>query len=143
MVLVNDQKPMYFETPILLFDGICNLCNSTVQFVIKRDTTAKFKFAALQSEYGQLMLKNFRLPDTFIDSFIYIKGDRCFIKSSAILHMLKDIGGAWQLLYIFIIVPRIIRDFCYDVIARSRYKIWGKRESCMIPTPDLKSRFLG
>ena len=127
---------------IILFDGVCNLCNSSVQFVIKRDREAKFKYASLQSVSGQALLKKFNLPLEQFDSFIYINGDQVFQRSAGALNVLKDLGGFWKLLYGFIIVPSFIRDFVYNYIAKNRYKFFGKRESCMIPTPELKKRFL-
>lgn len=130
------------QTRILLFDGVCNLCNGIVQFTIKRDPHAKFKFASLQSESGQILLQQFGLPTNDFNSFVYIKGDNYFLKSSAGLHVLKDLGGPWKLLYAFIVVPKPIRDFVYNIIAKMRYKVFGKQETCMIPTSDLKQRFL-
>lgn len=127
---------------IILFDGVCNLCNGSVQFVIKKDTEAKFKYASLQSASGQALLKKFNLPLEQFDSFIYIKGDQVFQRSAGALNVLKDLGGFWKLLYGFIIIPPFIRDFVYNFIAKNRYKFFGKRESCMIPTPELKKRFL-
>ncbi len=105
---------------ILLFDGLCNLCNGIVQFTIKRDPKAKFKFASLQSESGQSLLKQFGLPSDDFNSFVYIKGDRYFLKSSAGLHVLKELGGFWKAFYIFILIPRQLRDFIYNIIAKQR-----------------------
>lgn len=130
------------EGHILLFDGVCNLCNSIVQFTIKRDPKEKFKFASLQSESGQALLKKFGLPTNDFDSFVFINGDKYFLKSSAGLHVLKELGGLWKLFYVFIIFPRPLRDFIYNIIAKTRYKIFGKRHTCMVPTPRLKQRFL-
>jgi predicted DCC family thiol-disulfide oxidoreductase YuxK len=127
---------------ILLFDGVCNLCNSIVQFTIKRDPKEKFKFASLQSESGQALLKKFGLPTDDFDSFVFIKGDKYFLKSSAGLHVLKELGGVWKLFYVFIIFPRPLRDFVYNIIAKTRYKIFGKRDTCMVPTSRLNQRFL-
>jgi predicted DCC family thiol-disulfide oxidoreductase YuxK len=127
---------------ILLFDGICNLCNGLVRFVIKRDRAGKFKFASLQSEIGQSWLKRFGLVQVEFESFVMIRGDRYYSKSTAALKMLKELGGVWKIFYLFIIIPRAVRDFFYDLIAKSRYRIFGKRDECMIPTPELKERFL-
>jgi predicted DCC family thiol-disulfide oxidoreductase YuxK len=127
---------------IILFDGVCNLCNGFVQFIIKRDPNAKFKFASLQSENAQAILYKFGLDKHNFDSFVYIKGENYFIKSSAGLEVLKDMGGAWQLFYVFVMVPKFIRNFFYDIISKTRYKIFGKRDSCMIPTQEIKERFL-
>lgn len=130
------------EGHILLFDGVCNLCNSIVQFIIKRDPKGKFKFSSLQSESGQALLRQFGLPTNDFDSFVFISGDKYFLKSSAGLHVLKKLGGVWKVFFIFIIFPRPLRDFIYNFIAKTRYRIFGKRDTCMVPTPDIKQRFL-
>lgn len=130
------------NTQIILFDGICNLCNGSVQFLIKRDKKAKFKFASLQSASGQSLLLKFGLPKDDFHSFVYIKGDHYFIKSDAGLNVLKDMRGLWQLFYVFILIPKFIRDFIYSSIAKKRYKLFGKRDTCMVPTPEIKQRFL-
>lgn len=130
------------EEHILLFDGVCNLCNSIVQFTIKRDPKGKFKFASLQSASGQSLLKKFHLPTDDFNSFVFIKGEKLFLKSSAGLHVLKELGGVWKFFYGFIIVPRPVRDFIYMIIAKTRYKIFGKQRTCMIPSEKLKIRFI-
>ena len=130
------------ETHILLFDGICNLCNRMVQFTIQRDSKGKFKFASLQSESGQALLRKFGLSAPGVDSFVLISNDRYHLRSSAALHVLKELGGIWKLFYVFIIFPKPVRDFVYNIIAKNRYKIFGKRDTCMVPTPELKNRFL-
>ena len=127
---------------IFLFDGVCNLCDGFVQFIIKRDPNAKFKFAALQSKSGQALLKKFKLPPDDLDSLVLIIDDNYFLKSSAGLHILKELGGFWKLFYILMIFPKPLRDFVYDLIAKTRYKILGKRDTCMIPTPNIIDRFL-
>ncbi len=133
---------MRTDAPILLFDGVCNLCNGTVQFLIKRDREGKFKFASLQSDVAKELLKAYGLsPDAF-DSFVYLKNGRSYQRSTAALHVLKDLGGLWKLFYGFIILPAPFRDLVYNLIARNRYRVFGRRDSCMIPTPELKSRFL-
>lgn len=130
------------EKPILLFDGVCNLCNSTVQFVLKRDKKHYFKFASLQSNYGQLFLKKNKLPTSIYDTFILIEGNSYTIKSSAILKVFKQLSSLWPVLYIFIIIPKIIRDTLYNIIAKNRYHIFGKKDSCMIPDKEIISRFM-
>jgi len=132
----------YSEPYILLFDGVCNLCNSIVKFTIKRDPKGKFKFASLQSESGQAMLNKFGLPTDDFDSFVFIRHDKYFLKSSAGLHVLYELGGVWKLFYVFIILPRPLRDFIYNIIAKKRYSVFGKRDTCMVPTQDIKQRFL-
>lgn len=127
---------------ILMFDGVCNLCNGVVQFVIRRDPEGKFRFAALQSETGQDLLARFRLPLEDFETFVLIEQDRNYTKSTAALRMVRRITGLWPLLYIFIIVPRPIRDFVYGVVARNRYRWFGRQDRCMIPTEGMAERFL-
>lgn len=127
---------------ILLFDGVCNLCNGFVQFTIERDKQSKFKFASLQSKSGQYLLTQNKLPVENFTSLVYLKGEQCLLKSSAILHFLKELGGVWKVFFILILIPKPIRDFVYSIIANSRYKIFGRRQSCFLPTPELKQRFL-
>lgn len=128
--------------PIVLFDGVCNLCNGVVQFIIKKDKKEQFRFASLQSDFGQQILQHFHLPQTDFNSFIYLENGKLYTKSSAALRMAKRLGGGWQILYGFMIVPPFIRNGIYNWVARNRYKWYGKQESCWLPTPDLKGRFI-
>lgn len=130
------------DKPVLLFDGICNFCSTIVTFTIKRDPQAKFMFAPLQSEIGLELLKKFNLPVNEFDSFILIDKDIFYSRSTAALKVIKGLKGIWPLLYIFIIIPAPIRDLVYNFIAKNRYKWFGKKEQCMVPTPDIKRRFL-
>ena len=130
------------QHPIILFDGICNLCNSAVQFVINHDPNEQFLFASLQSEFGQQLLKEQQLPSQQFDSFILLQNEKVYTRSTAALKVARQIKGAWKSLYIFIIIPKFIRDAVYNWIARNRYKWFGKKDACMIPTPQLKARFL-
>lgn len=127
---------------VLLFDGVCNLCNSTVQFILKRDKKKRFYFAALQSEKGQELLQKFGLPTQDFDTVVYVRGESFLTKSSAALYIMRDLGGFWQILFPLIVIPKFIRDAVYSWVARNRYRWFGRQESCMLPTPDLKSRFL-
>lgn len=127
---------------IILFDGVCNLCSGSVNFVIRRDPQAKFQFAALQSGPGQILLKNFNLPTDEFNTFILIEADHYYQRSTAALRVLKNLNGLWPLLYALVLVPRPIRDFFYQIIARNRYRWFGKRDQCLMPTPDLQKRFL-
>lgn len=127
---------------VILFDGVCNLCNGAINFVIKKDKRNVFKFAALQSETGIMLLSKYKIDTSKVDSIILVDGENCYVKSSAALRIAKDLSGGYPLLYGFLILPRFIRDAVYDYIARNRYKWFGKKESCMIPTPELKSKFL-
>lgn len=127
---------------VILFDGVCNLCNGLVQFIIDRDTDNIFSFGSLQSDGGQAILKSKNLPLDDFDSFVFVRDNKVYVKSTGALEVLKDLGGMWKLLYAFIIIPRPIRDFIYGLIAKHRYSFFGKQESCMLPTPELQSRFL-
>ena len=127
---------------IVLFDGVCNLCNGLVRFIIKRDRFGKFKFASLQSDIGQQLLTRFGLAKNEFESFVFIQGDKYYLRSAAALKVLKELGGIWRAFYVFILIPRSIRDFMYNLIAKSRYKIFGKRDVCMVPTPELQERFI-
>ena len=128
--------------PIILFDGICNLCDGAVQFIIKHDPDGIFLFASLQSEAGQNLLKQFQLPLENFNSFILLQNDKAYNKSTGALKVARQIKGAWSWLYIFMIIPKFIRDAVYDWIAQNRYKWFGKKDACMLPTPELKARFL-
>lgn len=126
---------------IILFDSECNFCDRSVQFIIKRDPEGYYKFASLQSDTGQKILKEYSVPDN-IDSFILIDNNRYYSKSSAALRVCKNLKGLWKLFYSLLIVPRPIRDFFYEIIAKNRYKWFGKKDSCMLPSPDIRKRFL-
>jgi predicted DCC family thiol-disulfide oxidoreductase YuxK len=128
--------------PIILFDGVCNLCNKSVQFILKRDRRSKFRFASLQSPIGQSLLQQAGLPAGHLDSFVLVENNKVYTRSSGILRMLKSLGGAWSLLYIFWIVPRPVRDSIYDWVAHHRYRWFGKQDSCWLPRPEWKNRFL-
>lgn len=130
------------DSPIILFDGLCNLCNGAVQFVIKNDAEKKFLFTSLQSEAGQQLLKQYKLPAENFNSFTLIQDGKVYVKSSGALKVAKQLTGPIKLLYVFIIVPAFIRDAVYNWIAKNRYKWFGKKESCMLPSPELKERFL-
>ena len=127
---------------IILFDGVCNLCNATVNFVIKRDKNGVFRFAALQSEIGKELALEFNIDTSQSDSIILIDNEKCYIKSSAALHISKQLSGGYPLLFGFMIIPTFIRNWVYDFVARNRYQWYGKRESCMVPTKKMKEKFL-
>lgn len=126
---------------IILFDGVCNLCNGAVQYVIKRDAKGIFKFASLQSEAGRALLVKSGLPENHLKSFVYIHGNRFYTQSTAALKVAKQLKGPVRLLYGCIMIPKFIRDFVYDLIARNRYRLFGRKDACMIPTPELKEKF--
>ena len=129
------------ENPIIFFDGVCNLCNGAVQFVIERDGKQLFKFAALQSDFAKNKLVSFKLHVKQGDSFVLLENGKVYEQSAAALRVAKKLDGLWPLLYVFIVVPPFIRNAIYKFIARNRYKWFGQQESCWIPTPALKSRF--
>jgi predicted DCC family thiol-disulfide oxidoreductase YuxK len=128
--------------PIIFFDGVCNLCNAFVQFVIKRDKRSQFKFASLQSEAAKGMLPENFFSDAKLSSVVLLEDGKVFSKSTAALRILRRLAGPWKLLYVFIILPPFICNLVYDIIAKNRYRWFGKKESCMVPTPELKHRFL-
>ena len=127
---------------IVLFDGVCNLCNGAVQFIIQRDTKKQFLFGSLQGAAGQSYLQRFHLPTAELTSFVLIENDKAYTRSTGALRTLKHLGRGWQLLYVLIIVPKFIRDAVYNWIARNRYKWFGKKEACPIPSPDQQMQFL-
>jgi predicted DCC family thiol-disulfide oxidoreductase YuxK len=126
---------------IILFDGVCNLCSSSVQFILKRDKKNQFVFGSLQGKTGQEYLRKFNLPINTFNSFMLVEDDNLYTRSTGALRMLKHLGGAWSLLYIFILVPRFIRDAVYNLVAGNRYKWFGKKDECWVPTPSLKAKF--
>jgi predicted DCC family thiol-disulfide oxidoreductase YuxK len=126
---------------IILFDGICNFCNDAVNFVIRNDRRRRFKFAPLQSKTGKRLRAEHDIGDD-VDSIVLIENGEAFTLSTAALRIAKGLGGIWQLVYALIIVPKPIRDGVYSVIANNRYRWFGKKDACMIPTPDVRERFL-
>ena len=128
--------------PVLLFDGVCNLCNSSVNFVIRRDPSKRFRFASLQSPAGQELLKKFNLATKSFDTVVLVDGERHYTRSDAALEVVRRMRGAWKLFYVFKIIPRFIRNPLYDWVARNRYRWFGKKDQCMLPTKELKERFL-
>jgi predicted DCC family thiol-disulfide oxidoreductase YuxK len=128
--------------PLILFDGVCNFCSFWVRFVIKRDPEKRFRFASLQSGVGQQILREIGLPSGEFNTVILVDGGKHYTKSSATLNIARRMKGLWPLLFMFIVIPSPIRDFFYDIIARNRYRWFGKKESCLVPTPDFEDRFL-
>jgi predicted DCC family thiol-disulfide oxidoreductase YuxK len=134
----GEKGEMANENTILLFDGVCNLCNGLVKFIQNRKSTRDIRFAPLQSPAGKSLLNKFKLDSEGIDTVVYISRGSYYLKSAAILQILKDIGRGWRLFYGLVVIPRFIRDFLYDLIARSRYRIFGKSDACIIPTIDVR-----
>lgn len=128
---------------VILFDGVCNLCNRSVQFVIKRDRNDLFRFAALQSEAGEKLVKERGIDTSKVDSIILIEpGIAYYVKSEAALRIARSLSGIWPVFGVFLWLPGAFRDFFYDLVAKNRYKMFGKQDACMVPTPELKNKFL-
>jgi predicted DCC family thiol-disulfide oxidoreductase YuxK len=127
---------------IVLFDGVCNLCNGSVHFIVDRDKAARFSFAPLQSPLGQQLCTRFGLPTQHYDSLVLIEHGKIFLRSTSALRIARRLRFPWFLLAAGLILPRFLRDPFYNLIARNRYRWFGKEESCRIPTPDLRKRFL-
>lgn len=129
--------------PILLFDGVCNLCNGAVQFIIQRDPNAVFYFASLQSDYAKKLLTEYKEKSADLSTVVLLENGKLHVKSDAALRAVRYLSGLWPLLYGFIILPRPLRNAVYDWVARNRYRWFGKKNQCMIPRPEWRERFLG
>ncbi len=125
---------------IVLFDGVCNLCNAAVNFIIDRDPRAVFHFAPLQSDIGQALTRQWHLEHE--DTIVLVEDGRCYVRSTAALRIARRLGGAWPLLSVLLAVPAPLRDAAYRFVARHRYRWFGTRDACRLPTPELRSRFL-
>ncbi|MBV5283299.1 MAG: thiol-disulfide oxidoreductase DCC family protein [Paludibacter sp.] len=130
------------STSLILFDGVCNFCCGWVQFLIRVDKKERFKFAALQSDAAKRTLTAHGLVSESPETVIYLRGNRYFYASTAVLEILHDIGGVWKIVLIFKLIPRFIRDAGYRFFASRRYKLFGKKTSCMLSTPENEKRFL-
>jgi predicted DCC family thiol-disulfide oxidoreductase YuxK len=131
------------DKTIIFFDGVCNFCNGSVNFIIKRDKKNKFLFAPLQSEMGKAFLTTYKLNVIEFDSVIIFRKGKIFKKSTAALQVTSQLVFPWPILSVFKIIPAFIRDFFYDSIARNRYRFFGRKDACMIPTAEIKAKFLG
>jgi len=128
--------------PVVLFDGVCNLCNGSVRFVIERDPHKHFQFAPLQSETATTLIGGTANPLAMPDSIVLVDDGRLYVRSTAALRIARRLRFPWPLLWVFMVVPRPLRDWVYDVIARHRYGWFGKRDTCMVPTKEIRDRFL-
>ena len=128
--------------PIVLFDGVCNLCTGFVQFLIPRDPEGQFKFASLQSDVGEQLLAEHDLDTERLDSIVLVDGDDVYVKSSAVIRIASHLGGVYALARPLRFLPRALRDWGYDIVAANRYRVFGKKDQCMMPTEDIQSRFL-
>lgn len=130
------------ENQVVLFDGVCNLCNVSVQMLINLDKNDRLKFASLQSDYGQKILGEFDLNQEAFDSFVYYKNGQIHLRSTAAIEVFSDMGGFWKACKVLYVFPKFIRDGVYAFVSKNRYKWFGKKESCWLPTPELKRKFL-
>lgn len=127
---------------IILFDGVCNFCNASVRLIIKNDPKKQFRFSPLQSDFSQQLLRG-RIPDDqVLGSLILIEEGKVFTRSTAALRIARKMSGLWPLFYVFIILPEPLRNFFYDLVGKNRYRIFGKRENCIVPDKEIISRFL-
>jgi predicted DCC family thiol-disulfide oxidoreductase YuxK len=127
---------------IVLFDGVCNLCNGSVVFVIARDPERRFAFAALQTDAARALLRQASAPDPLPDTIVLIENGRVYTKSTAALRIARGLRFPWPMASAFLAVPRPVRDWIYDAVARSRYRWFGRRDVCMVPTADVQRRFI-
>lgn len=136
------DHPLTRDAPVLLFDGVCNLCNATARFVIANDSGARIRLAPVQSASGRAILTALGLPTDRFDTFVFVADGRAWFRSSAVLHLLRHLRRRWQPLRILALLPVGLRDAGYDLIARHRYRVFGRRDTCMVPTPEIAARFL-
>ena len=127
---------------IILFDGVCNFCNGSVNFIITRDAENHFKFAPLQSDVAQSLLEKHNINKAEIDSIILIEDEAAYTHSTAALRIARKLDGVWSWFYVFVVVPEFIRDFFYKLFAKYRYRLFGKTEVCMIPTAEIREKFI-
>ena len=127
---------------VLVFDGVCNLCNSSVNWLIDHDTNNKFHYASLQSQFGKDTAAKFQLKGDYMNTMLLLEDNKIYLRSEAVLRIFKHLGGAYTLLYFFIIIPSFIRNFVYRIVANNRYSWFGKQDACRVPTAELKEKFL-
>ncbi len=135
------QKGDTHSPPVVLFDGVCKLCNGSVNFILPRDRKGRLKLAPLQSDYGRAVLKQHGKNPDAMDSMMLLEGKRLTVKSTAVIRISKYLGGAWPLCMIALVIPPFIRDFIYDIIAKNRTRWFGKYDTCRLPDPEFEDRF--
>jgi len=135
---------MASDGPIVLFDGVCNLCNGAVQFILDHDRTHALRFASLQSDGGRALLEKhgMKVPEGDPDTIVVVEGESAYERSSAVMRIVRHMTFPFWLARVFVLVPRPIRDFFYKIIARNRYRWFGKTNECRIPTPELRARMI-
>jgi predicted DCC family thiol-disulfide oxidoreductase YuxK len=130
------------SSPIILFDGVCNFCDASINWIIRRDKRGVFRFAPLQSPAGERVQREHSIDPNALDTFVLIEGRRAHVRSTAALRIARRLGFPWRLAYGLIVVPAPVRDFAYNAFAKRRYRWFGKKDECMVPTPEVRSRFL-
>jgi predicted DCC family thiol-disulfide oxidoreductase YuxK len=135
-------NPVESSGHVVLFDGVCNLCNGWVRFVMRRDPRRRFRFASLQSTFGAESLRRHGLPDDYLGSILLLADGVLYARSDAVLRIAGQLRWPWPVLCVFVVVPRVVRDIVYDWVARNRYRWFGKRESCLLPNAQDAARFL-
>ncbi|WP_371192979.1 thiol-disulfide oxidoreductase DCC family protein [Glaciecola sp. SC05] len=141
----SSQSQHFTDGPnkaVVIYDGVCYLCNQSVQFIIKRDKYDSFLFSPLQSEYAQTLMQHYDVEHLVQDTFILVKDQKLYLQSDAALEISRSFSGAWRLLRVFKWVPKAIRDVGYRLIARNRYRLFGKADSCLLPSEAIKSKFI-
>ena len=128
---------------IVIFDGVCNFCNGAVNFIIKRDPEGLFVFTPMQSDLASELMEKHQVHNLGVDTLLLIKGEQCFMFSSAALEISRDLTGFWYIFSVVKLVPAPIRDFLYRLFARNRYTLFGRQKACMIPTEEVRCRFVG
>lgn len=130
------------DQPIIIFDGVCNLCEYSVQFIVKYDRHGRFKFVSAQSEKGKVLQRLHGVDTLQEGTVILLKGDYVYIKSDAAIEIAKDLDGLWRFLYVLKFIPKPVRDFIYSIISKNRYRWFGKKSECLLPDNNIKERFL-
>jgi len=128
---------------LIIFDGVCNFCNGSVNFIIRHDSQGQFVFTPMQSDLAQQKIDEYGITNVGVDTFLLIKNDRCYIWTDAALEITKDLDGYWKWMRFFKIIPRPIRDYCYRLFARNRYALFGRTDNCIVPSDEVKERFVG
>lgn len=136
------NQPNIQNKGIIIFDGYCNLCSGLVQFLIKRDTNDYFRFTSLQSNSSKQIFITYQIPINYNESIILLIEKKVYLKSDAVLEIASKLGGIWSLFKVFRIIPKNIRDFLYDLIAKYRYQVFGKKQHCMVFSENYKSKFI-
>jgi len=136
------NSPTHHFSSVILFDGVCNLCNGFVTFVIARDPAGRFQFGPLQSQAAQRLLGSIDSHEGSPDSVVLVENGRVWTRSAAALRIARGLSFPWPLAYVFVVIPRPLRDWIYNLVARNRYRWFGKRDVCMVPTPELRARFI-